>query len=112
MSTVVQGFDQITPTGVSEKLARGENFRFVDVREPLEYAIASVPGAELIPLGAFVEASMSMEKSQEVVVMCHHGIRSARACEFLVSQGFSRVTNVIGGIDRWSVEVDPTIPRY
>jgi adenylyltransferase/sulfurtransferase len=105
-------FEDVTPHEVRARLERGEQFRLLDVREPLEHRIARVEGAELIPLGSLPEAIATLEREDEVVVMCHHGIRSAMACDFLVRNGFLRVRNLAGGIDRWSVEIDPTVPRY
>ena len=105
-------YEEVTPTEIRERLERGDRFRLLDVREPLEHRIVRVEAAELIPLGNLPAAIAMLEVEDEVVVMCHHGIRSAMACDFLVRNGFTRVRNLAGGIDRWSVEVDPTIPRY
>jgi adenylyltransferase/sulfurtransferase len=104
--------ESVTPHEIRERLERGERFRLLDVREPLEHRIARVEGAELIPLGSLPSAIATLEPEDEVVVMCHTGIRSAMACDYLIRNGFTRVRNLAGGIDRWSVEVDPTVPRY
>jgi rhodanese-related sulfurtransferase len=86
----------------------------LDVREPDEIAYASIDGARSIPLrelpGRIIE--LGLFKDREVVVYCHHGIRSQRAAQFLVQAGFSRVFNLTGGIDRWSLEVDSNVRRY
>ena len=103
---------QVAPAELREQLARGDRVRLVDVREPLEHRIASIGGAELVPLGVLADALGRFEAEDDIVVMCHHGIRSRMACEYLVTSGFTRVRNLAGGIDRWAVEVDPTVPRY
>lgn len=105
-------FGSVSPREVSERMAAGASLRLLDVREPLEHEMASVEGAELIPLGSLAARLESLDRGDEIVVMCHHGIRSAAACDFLVHNGFERVSNMTGGIDRWSTEVDSRIPRY
>jgi rhodanese-related sulfurtransferase len=105
-------FKRITPRQVSEKISKGERFRFIDVREPFEFAVAFVDGAEQTPLSSFQEWIDGLGKEEEIVVMCHHGVRSANLCMFLVSNGFENVSNIEGGIDLWSLEVDSTVPRY
>ena len=102
----------VAPAALAEEIERGGRMRLVDVREPLEGRIASVAGLELVPLGTLPEAAAAFDRDEEIVVMCHHGIRSRMACEFLLQSGFTRVRNLSGGIDRWSLEVDPAVPRY
>ena len=105
-------YQSITPSQTNEKLKSGENFRFIDVREPQEYAIARVETAELLPLTRFNEWIGALNPEEEIVVMCHHGIRSANVCLYLTRNGFQKVSNLEGGIDLWSVEVDESVPRY
>jgi rhodanese-related sulfurtransferase len=105
-------YETITPTEVAERLERGERVRLIDVREPEEFALARVEGAELLPLSRFEEWAGALKPEDEIVVMCHHGIRSAQVCAYLARQGFTRMINLAGGIDRWSVEVDRDVPRY
>lgn len=102
----------ITPGELEIELRRGDRIRLVDVREPVEARIAAVAGAELVPLGTLPDAIGRFAPEDDIVVMCHHGIRSHMACEYLAGIGFTRVRNLSGGIDRWSAEVDPTVPRY
>ena len=86
----------------------------LDVREPDEYGKARIEGSTLVPLGQ-VEESMDRFaewKGRSVVVHCHSGVRSAKACRALISRGFSRVENLAGGIEAWSVTVDSSVPRY
>jgi rhodanese-related sulfurtransferase len=84
----------------------------IDVRELEEYELARVEGARLLPLSQFNEWAPSLDPETEAVVMCHHGVRSAQVCSYLARQGFKKLSNLEGGIDRWSFEVDPSVPRY
>ncbi len=105
-------YESITPKQLAERLKTGEKLRLIDVREPQEYAVARIDAAELLPLTRFNEWIETLEPEQEIVVMCHHGIRSANVCMFLVRNGFEKVFNLEGGIDSWSLEVDENTPRY
>ena len=105
-------FQTISPAEVAERLKRRDPFRFVDVREREEYEVARVEGAELLPLSRFHEWAGALDPADEFVVMCHHGIRSAQVCAHLARAGFTKLYNLAGGIDRWSREVDPRVPRY
>lgn len=93
-----------------------ENLQLVDVREPEEVAIARIEGFGILPLSQFAEWADSIptrfDPHAETIVMCHHGIRSAQMCQWLSHQGFTNVKNLAGGIDAYSILVDPTIPRY
>ena len=106
------GYQTITPAEFAERAARGERVRLVDVREPEEFALASVEGAELLPLSRFAEWADTLDPEEELVMMCHHGVRSAHVCAVLARSGFTRLSNLAGGIDRWSTEVDRRVPRY
>jgi rhodanese-related sulfurtransferase len=105
-------YKTISPSEFAERVARGERVRLIDVREPEEFALARVEGAELLPLSRFQEWAGALEAAEEIVVMCHHGIRSAQVCAYLAAQGFTGMSNLAGGIERWSVEVDRSVPRY
>lgn len=90
-----------------------EQFRLIDVREPSEFEIARIAGAELKPLGQIMTWAQSLPDQHEtIIVYCHHGIRSARACEYLMHMGWTQISNLTGGIDAWSQQVDPAVPRY
>ncbi len=104
--------DEITPAALAARLASAVPPSLVDVRESYEWAIARIPGAQLVPLNSLPQALPSLDRDAELVVYCHHGTRSAAAAEWLRGQGFTRVRNLVGGIDRWSVEVDPSLRRY
>lgn len=84
----------------------------LDVREPYEYSLAKLEGSVLIPLGTLPQSMDKLDRNAEIVAYCHHGMRSADAVGFLLQQGFTNVKNLVGGIDAWSVQVDPAVPRY
>jgi rhodanese-related sulfurtransferase len=93
---------------------RGEELLLLDVREPQEHALARIEGARLFPLGQ-LEASLgelAEWKAKLVVIHCHHGGRSAHACQLLQQHGFAKTLNLRGGIDAWSQSVDASVPRY
>ncbi len=106
------GIREIAPRELARRLANGDDIDLIDVREPYEWAIARIAGARLIPLATFPPAIGSLDRERDIVVHCHHGIRSANAAEQLRAAGFTRVWNLAGGIARWSDEVDPSVPRY
>jgi rhodanese-related sulfurtransferase len=103
---------EITPREVKALLARGENFLLVDVREKWEYNTSRIEGSTLIPLREIPENLPSLEDAAKIVLLCHHGMRSLDAAAWLRSQGVAGARSMAGGIDRWSLEVDPTVPRY
>jgi len=106
------GVRELVPASLAERLRENEAIQLIDVREPYEWRIARIDGARLIPLAGFGAAVAELPRDRDIVVYCHHGTRSRAAAEFLVAQGFTRVWNLTGGIDRWSAEVDPTVPTY
>jgi adenylyltransferase/sulfurtransferase len=103
---------EITPRELAEKLARGDDFDLIDVREPFEWEIAHIEGARLVPLSTFPGAINELDASREIVVQCKVGGRSARAADALLAAGFRNVWNLAGGITRWSDDVDPTVSKY
>ena len=92
--------------------ARGEDVVIVDVREPHERRIARIDGALAIPLGELPARAGELDPARPIVLYCHHGVRSLRALEFLRQSGFRRLKSLRGGIEAWSREVDPAVPRY
>ena len=104
--------DELTPAALSARLREGARVTLIDVREPFEWAISRLPDAHLIPLTELPNALASLDPLADYVVYCHHGLRSAAAVAWLRERGFARVQNLTGGIDRWSLEVDPTVRRY
>src|SRR5882762_6930740 len=102
----------IEPTEVKAKMDRGDQFVLIDVREPHEYQICSIPNAKLIPLGDLPKRVNELDSADEIIAHCKSGMRSAKAVEFLKQAGFKKVRNMKGGILAWSDKVDPTVPKY
>ncbi len=112
-----QPFGQITVEELAERMADApEDLQLVDVREPEELAIAQVDGFVNLPLSQFQQWSGDirdrLNPDAETLVMCHHGMRSAQMCQWLINQGFTNVKNISGGIDAYSVAVDHSVPQY
>ncbi len=104
---------EITPRELAEWLERPDRPFLLDVRNPYEVAIASIPGTDkLIPIDQLPERINELDPSREMVVYCRSGARSGRAVELLKSVGFRKVKNLVGGILRWADEVDPSLPKY
>jgi len=93
-----------------------EGLQLIDVREPDEIAIAYLKGFENLPLSEYAQWSDKIltrfQPEAETLVLCHHGVRSAQMCQWLVDLGFTNVKNITGGIDAYSLRIDPKIPRY
>ena len=108
------GVQEISVEELKDKIEKKEDFILLDVREPFEHQIAKIEKAKLIPLGQIESRLQEIEafKDQEIVAHCHHGGRSRKALEFLLSKGFKNLKNVTGGIDEWSLKADPSVPRY
>jgi len=103
---------EITPVELKEKMDRGDDFVLIDVREPEEYAICRIPGARLIPRGTLPERIHELSTADEIVVHCRSEVRSGKAVEFMKQAGYRKVKNLVGGILRWSDDVDPTVAKY
>ncbi|HEY5553058.1 MAG TPA: molybdopterin-synthase adenylyltransferase MoeB [Opitutaceae bacterium] len=84
----------------------------LDVREPFEHAIGTVAGSILVPMRRVPESLGDLPADRPILVICHTGVRSLRVAEFLRARGFERAASIAGGIEEWSREIDPTIPRY
>ena len=104
----------ISVRDLAKHLANGQQVLLLDVRQPWENQLAALPNSVLIPLNELAQRSreITVDGSAMVVAYCHHGIRSVSAGAFLERLGFSNVHSLTGGIDAWSCEVDPTMPRY
>ena len=102
----------ITVQELKDRLDKGDKVFLLDVREPHEFSMAKIEGSTLIPLGTLPQSLNQLDPADEIVALCHKGMRSADAVGFLLQQGFSNVKNLIGGIDAWSVEIDHSVPRY
>jgi len=107
---------EVSVEELRQALAEQGDRQFVDVREPQELELAKVQGFQNLPLSEFGEWSGTiltrLDPEKETLVMCHHGMRSAQMCQWLMQQGFTNVKNVAGGIDAYSQLVDPSVPRY
>lgn len=84
----------------------------LDIRQNWEVSKAQIPGAAHIPLPELIDNVDELEKSNKIIVYCHHGVRSMNACFFLRELGFEDVLSLAGGIEAWSHHIDPTIPQY
>src|SRR3989338_5094556 len=102
---------EITPEELKQKLTNG-GVKLVDVREPHEYEICHLPNAKLVPLSEILSRVAELDSSDELVLYCHHGMRSRDALEFLKGAGFRKLKSLRGGIDAWAAAVDPSLPRY
>jgi molybdopterin/thiamine biosynthesis adenylyltransferase/rhodanese-related sulfurtransferase/molybdopterin converting factor small subunit len=107
----VEGFD-ISVEELKRRMDEGRPLTLLDVRNPQEYEIARIPGAVLIPLHELQDRLGELDTAATLVVHCHHGPRSTQAVHFLRRMGFSRAVNLAGGIDAWSLDVDPSVPQY
>jgi rhodanese-related sulfurtransferase len=110
-------FTEITVTELAAKLAdRDCQYQFVDVREPQELALVALPGFINLPLSEHADWSPEiytrLDKDLETFVLCHHGMRSAQMSQWLIERGFTKVSNIIGGIDAYRQLVDSSLPRY
>ena len=103
---------EITPTNVKARLDRGDKLVLIDVREPWEHQLCRIEGAKLIPLGTLAASAQTLPDVDEVICYCHHGMRSLDAAAWLRFQGIERAKSLAGGIERWSLDVDPNVPRY
>jgi rhodanese-related sulfurtransferase len=103
---------QLTPTELKARLDRGEALTVVDVREPWELAVCALPGARHIPMRDIPAQVAQLPRDQDIVVLCHHGVRSQYVASFLERLGFERLHNLAGGIDAWAKDVDPSMAKY
>lgn len=105
---------EIEPAAVAALLAAKAGFRLIDCREEDEWELTRIEEAELLPLSEFGERHPEVlpDKKEHLVIHCHHGMRSAKATSFLRAKGHPHVWSMARGIDGWSSEVDPTVPKY
>lgn len=102
----------ISAVELKARLDRGERPILLDVREPWEHQLARIDGSLLIPLREIAARKGEIDPEAEIVILCHHGVRSMAALHYLRQQGFVRLRNLAGGIDAWSLLADPSVPRY
>src|SRR5262245_20841145 len=103
---------QLRPTEVKRMLDEGKPLVLLDVREPDEVALVRIAGAVNIPMRDVPGRLHELDPEADIVVYCHHGMRSANVCSFLEQREFHSVANLAGGIDEWAATVDPSLARY
>jgi rhodanese-related sulfurtransferase len=103
---------QISATELKTRIQNEPHLFLLDVREPNEFEYARIENIVLIPLNQIPQRLDELDPQQEMVVICHHGVRSQQACMYLVNSGFKNVSNLSGGIDAWSNDCDSSVPRY
>ena len=106
---------EISPAAAKQKLAGDTTCTLLDVREPQEFALSKIEGSLLIPMQSVPAELQKLEAladDGDVLVLCHHGVRSLQVAAWLQARGIENAFSITGGIDRWSVEIDPAIPRY
>jgi rhodanese-related sulfurtransferase len=104
---------EITVEDLKQKLDSGADLTVLDVREPWEFDAAHIEGSKLIPMDQIpARISQELDPEDHIVVICHHGVRSANVAAWMQQQGFERVQSLRGGIDRWSRAIDPKVPLY
>jgi len=106
------GGNNVSPEEIKKKMVEGHKIVILDVREPWEYQTAKIEGAILMPLGQLEKRKDELNKEAEIICQCHKGVRSFKAMKYLQSCGFKNVKNMAGGIEAWSLKVDPSVPRY
>jgi rhodanese-related sulfurtransferase len=106
---------EISPHDAEQRLKEAGAAVLIDVREPEEFALSHVDGARLIPMQSVPAQLQQLEALADesaLLILCHHGVRSLQVAAWLRERGIENVHSISGGIDRWSVEVDPSVPRY
>jgi len=104
--------EQLTAEQLKSRLEGTTNPVLLDVREPWEFAICHIEGSKLIPIREIPNAINQLDQDQEIVVICHTGVRSLSVCVFLKNEGFSNVANLSGGVHAWATKVDSHMPTY
>jgi monothiol glutaredoxin len=102
---------QLSAPDLSAWIQSGHPLELIDVRTPEERHIAALPGARLLDQACH-DSLLQLDRDTPIVFQCHHGIRSQHAAEYFRQQGFTNLSNLSGGIDAWSLLVDPSVPRY
>jgi rhodanese-related sulfurtransferase len=105
---------ELSPQDAKARLENG-NAVLIDVREPEEFALSRVDGARLIPMQSIpadLQTLDAMADDSTLLILCHHGVRSLQVASWLRARGIENCYSVVGGIDRWSREVDASVPRY
>lgn len=104
---------QMSPRELQDYLSQAQSSPLLlDVREPWEFQRCRIDGSRLLPMGQIPTEYQDLNPDDEIVVICHHGVRSQQVCGFLARVGFKNVINLSGGIDAWAREVDPHMATY
>jgi rhodanese-related sulfurtransferase len=106
---------EVDPQEVRRRLDSGEKLHLIDVRETHEFAQAKIEGATLIPMRSVPGELQDLEARADegtLIVFCHHGVRSLNVVNWLREQGLGACQSMAGGIDAWSLRIDPSVPRY
>ena len=104
---------QLTVLELKARLDQGnKDFTLLDVREPWECRICALPDAKIIPMREIPARAAELPKDADIVVLCHHGIRSQQVANYLARMGFDKLNNLVGGINAWAREIDPNMPTY
>ncbi len=105
---------EVTCAQVKSRLNAGDQFVFLDCREPNEHLTVSIKPATLLPMSEIQNrlAELESHREDDIIIHCHHGGRSLRVANWLRQQGFSKAQSMSGGIDQWAIEIDPSLPRY
>lgn len=109
---VEEPFRDVIPEQLREWLVQGRAPRLIDVRDESEWAICHLPGAELMPVRQIADWCAHLDPQQEILLYCHHGIRSLHAAMTLATKGFAHVMHLRGGLDAYSLRADPSMLRY
>ena len=106
---------EVSPTEAKSRLTGTDAAVLIDVREPEEFALAHIDGSHLLPMQSIPGELQHLEAladERDLLVLCHHGVRSLQVVAWLLERGIENCFSVTGGIDRWSREIDPGVPRY
>jgi len=104
---------QLTVLELKARLDQGnKDFTLLDVRESWECNICALPDAKIIPMREIPARAAELPKDREIVVVCHHGVRSQQVVNYLERMGFTRLNNLVGGINAWAREIDPKMAKY
>jgi rhodanese-related sulfurtransferase len=106
---------ELSPREVKQRLDAGEILHLIDVREPHEFAIAAIASATLVPMRSVPGELQDLEAKADaapLIVFCHHGVRSLNVVHWLQEQGVANCVSMAGGIEAWSLTIDPSVPRY
>ena len=103
---------EYTAAELAERLGQGDPIHLIDVSEPHDLEISRLDGAQIIPLGQLASRLPELNSAEEIIVFCKSGVRSERALEILAGAGFRKLHHLLGGINAWARDVDPSLPIY